>query len=295
MVAAIRRYFFIFLIVVSIFLLALACFALNFGFHFVSRTAANLPTDRFDLRPPQLVRHTLHRAQVPRTPVIDPVLAYSTFLGGASLAAEGPADGIPYPTTPVNGFAPFYQGATAISVDPSGNLYVVGSTSANDFPTTSGVVQPVNSNNDFVGFLSKIDPSGHLVFSTYLDGMTAPAAIAIDANSGNIYVAGINTSAPQPPLPIPAGTTPFDPTPKPISIVKLNSTATSILNATYLGGSSVDLVTGLALDSNSNVYLAGTTNSNDFPTMNPLQPCSRRQRKKCIRHEDELHIEFVLV
>jgi Beta-propeller repeat/Abnormal spindle-like microcephaly-assoc'd, ASPM-SPD-2-Hydin len=248
------------------FLLAFACLALGSQQFWSNSSSASLPTHVFGLLGPNGISSTLHPPQIPQRPVIDPVLVYSTFLGGASLSA-GEAPNL----NNGGGGAPFYQGATAIYVDPSGNLYVVGATSADDFPVTSGVIQPVNSNNNFVGFLSKIDPSGHLLFSTYLDGMSAAAAIVIDT-TGNIYVAGINPAAPQPPLPIPAGTTPFNPTPRSISIVKLNSTATSILNATYLGGSAVDLVTGLALDSSGNVYIAGSTTSNDFPTMNPLQP-----------------------
>lgn len=136
-------------------------------------------------------------------------------------------------------------------------------------------MQRTNTQQNQVGFLSKIDPTGHtLIFSTYLDGMGSAASIALDA-SGNIYIAGV---APPPyapnstelPLPIPPGTTPFDSTPKGISILKLNSTATVILDVTYFGGSGTDRVTGLAVDA-TGVYIAGITTSNDFPTKNPLE------------------------
>jgi hypothetical protein len=160
-------------------------------------------------------------------------------------------------------------------VDSSGNAFVAGATSAADFPVTPGVVQTTNAQQNQVGFLSKISPTGvALIFSTYLDGMGTAASIAVDA-TGNIYIAGV---APPPntqnstelPLPIPSGTTPFQSSPKGISIMELNSSATAILNATYFGGSGTDTVTGLAVDA-SGVYLAGTTTSNDFPTKNPLQ------------------------
>jgi hypothetical protein len=196
--------------------------------------------------------------------LFDPVLVYSTFLGG---------DGRAYLSNYIVGPIPFFhQGVTAITVDSSGNLLVGGATTAANFPVTPGVVQPSNPQNNAVGFLSKINPAGQLVFSTYLNGMAAVASIALDA-AGNIYVAGISlpSDVPQAPLPIPPGTNPFDPTPRSISIVKLNSTATAILNATYLGGSGVDDVSGLTLDASANVYLAGYTTSNDFPTLNPLQ------------------------
>jgi hypothetical protein len=194
-------------------------------------------------------------------PIFDPVLVYSTFLGGTSVGLAG-AQG-----SNTN----FPQGVTASFVDSSGNLYIAGATSAADFPVTTGVVQPTNPQNNQVGFLSKLDPTGQtLLFSTYLYGMGSVASIAQDS-AGNIYVAGIAPEANPSPLPIPTGSTPFNATPRPISVVKLNNTATMVLSATYLGGSGTDLVTGLAADASDNVYISGTTTSNDFPTENPLQ------------------------
>jgi Abnormal spindle-like microcephaly-assoc'd, ASPM-SPD-2-Hydin/Beta-propeller repeat len=109
-----------------------------------------------------------------------------------------------------------------------------------------------------------------LLFSTYLFGMGSASSITLDA-SGNIYLAGIAPDQNPTPLPIPAGTTPYNSAAHGISILKLNSTATAILNATYFGGSGTDVVTGLAVDASNNVYLSGITTSNDFPTQNPVQ------------------------
>jgi hypothetical protein len=97
---------------------------------------------------------------------------------------------------------------------------------------------------------------------------------------GNIYVAGqvppasLSGSVSAPILPIPSGVTPFQAVPKGknVGILKLNSTTTAILAATYLGGSGEEEVGGLAVDSGNNVYIVGTTTSNDFPTsQNTLQ------------------------
>jgi len=89
-------------------------------------------------------------------------------------------------------------------------------------------------------------------------------------SSGNIFVTGEAFS-----LPIPAGTSPFQSTPRAmrsIGILKLNSTATTVLNATYLDGSGIDAVRSIAVDSAGNLYVSGDTNSNDFPTtQNALQ------------------------
>jgi hypothetical protein len=198
-----------------------------------------------------------------QTPVIDPVLVYSTLFGGSSIGLAGAAG------SQTN----FAQGITASFVDGTGNLYVAGATSAADFPVTTGVVQATNAQNNQVGFLAKLDPTGQtLLFSTYLFGMGSVSAIAQDP-SGNIYVAGIAPMAGQTAtsLPIPAGSTPFSSTAHSISVLKLNSTATTVLAATYFGGSGTDVLTGLVLDGSQNVYLTGTTTSNDFPTHAPIQ------------------------
>ncbi len=191
----------------------------------------------------------------------DPVLVFSTLLGGTSSS----------PTIANN------QQAAAMLVDSSGDVYLVGTTNASDFPVTAGVVQASNPSNNYVGFLSKVDAQGQLVFSTYLFGMTTAAAVAIDSSTGDIIVAGVSNSYfKSTPLPIPAGTTPFSSSPSSISIVRLNSTATTVLNATFLGSGNValnsDLLNGLALDSAGNVYLDGSTTSPNFPVLNPIQP-----------------------
>jgi hypothetical protein len=184
-----------------------------------------------------------------RIPVIDPVLTYSTFLGGTNFSRPGGPQ----------------QQAYASFVDGPGNVYVTGPTNAPDFPVTSGTVQTTNPSGAPISFLTKINPSGtSLVFSTYLNLADAPV-LAVDS-SGNIFVGGTNPS-----FPIPPGTTPFQAAPKSILIVKLNSTATSVLNATYLGGSGNDTLSGLTVDASGNLYAAGYTTSNDFPTKNAFQ------------------------
>jgi hypothetical protein len=217
-------------------------------------------------RPASLAaRHTRPRVShsVPdQNLLFDPVLVYSTYLGGPS-SANYPFD--------------MLQVATVILTDASGSLYVSGSTNSRSFPVTISVVEPNNPQKNLLGFLAKLDPTGQsLIFSTYIDGISPVSAMAMDAN-GNIYLAGPATppnNAGYPVLPIPQGSTPFQAMPRAIGILKLNNSATTVLAATYLGGSGDDTVTGLAVEpgsATSNLYVTGSTVSNDFPTQGPIQ------------------------
>jgi hypothetical protein len=128
--------------------------------------------------------------------LIDPVLAYSTFLGGPQAVGLGGTG----------------QGATVLFVDGSGNAYLGGTTNSANFPVTPGVVDSSNPQSYSLGFVSKIDPTGQsLLFSTYIDGILSVSALAVDS-SGNIFVAGSSSSV--------QGS---------IVILKLNSTATAII------------------------------------------------------------------
>jgi Beta-propeller repeat/Abnormal spindle-like microcephaly-assoc'd, ASPM-SPD-2-Hydin len=183
--------------------------------------------------------------------LFDPVLVYSSFLGGPSYS---------------DGLGEIVQFASLTYADSTGNLYLTGGTVFKTFPTTPGVVQPTLGSSG--SFLAKVDPTGHhLVFSTYLPFHAPVSAMTVDA-AGNIYVAGGSTDST---IPIPSGLTPYR-TSGSLGIVKLNPTATTVLAATYLGGSGADVVGGIALDSSNNLYITGRTQSNDFPTSpSPLQ------------------------
>lgn len=213
-----------------------------------NRIAASLRTPRIpDFLAKHFAQSGSERFQARGNPnlLIDPVLVYSTFLGG-----------------PNGGMAA--DQVTTLVVDATGNIYVAGNTDSTKFPTTAGVVSTSGRGGTFV---AKIDSTGKtLLFSTYVPGILRMGGMALDS-SGNIYVAGLTTG-----LTIPSGTTPFQGAQRNIGIIKLNSTATAVLNATYLGGSGNDGVSGVAVDSDGNLYVGGYTLSNDFPTTsNALQ------------------------
>jgi hypothetical protein len=183
-----------------------------------------------------------------QTLVIDPVLTYSTYLGG-------------------NGGDQAY----AIAVDSSLNAYVTGITASVNFPTTPGVVQTTNAGGGGDVFLTKFNPTGTgVAFSVFLggSGVDAPSAILLDS-SGNIYITGSTLS---PNFPTTSGV--LQPTyggNGDAFLAELDPSGSSLVFSTYLGGTGTDYATAMAFDSKGDVFLTGSTTSKDFPTLNPLQ------------------------
>ena len=188
--------------------------------------------------------------------VVDPALVYSGYLGGS--AADG---------------------GIASAVDSHGNAYVAGGTVSTDFPTTTGVIHRIyggtgnchGSNSDFTCgdvFVTKFNSKGTApVWSTYLGGSDKEAAWSIFVDkSSNVYVGGVTHSSN---FPVTPGA--FQTTFKGHQdgfITKLNSTATTLLYSTYLGGSNDNFLDGVTVDSSGNLYAVGSTSSSDFPVTN---------------------------
>jgi len=165
--------------------------------------------------------------------VIDPVLAYSTYLGG-------------------NGNST----ALGIAVDSAGNAYVAGTTNAG---TSSGT---------YDGFVAKLNPTGSaLVYATFVGGSGTDTirAIALDAND-NAYVTGDTTSTN---FPVTTGafqTTSGSAGAYPTAFVsEINASGNGFVYSSYLGGSKTDSGYGIAVDSAGNAYVVGRTQSANFP------------------------------
>ncbi len=253
--------------------------------------------------------------------ILDPVLVYSTFLGGdrtdhaLSVAADN--DGHAYITGrtdsgadfPIAGGAqPTYGGrydgyiakldtvnsqlifstflggsepddGIAIALDPGGNTYVAGITTSPDFPVVGALG---NTHHDFGGsedvFVSKLSSTGDsLLYSLALGSSTHDRAfgIAVDAN-GSAYVTGSGFAGGLLRLSFP--TTPGSFQPAPISpgnsdafVLKLTPTGDAFAYSTFLGGTYAETGFGIAVDSQGHAYVAGETNSLNFPTRNPFQ------------------------
>lgn len=185
-----------------------------------------------------------------RTLVIDPVLGYSTYLGGSGNET--------YPTI-------------AIDAAPLPNAYVTGSTMSMDFPIVANTTTPPFQST-LKGaanvFVAKINPTGSaLIYATYIGGTGTDASSGIAVDSGfNAYIAGTTNSAD---FPVTSSTA-FQKAPKTagnhVFVAKLDSNGSILLYSTYLSGSGIDIAAGIAIDNKSDAFVTGTTTSTDFPT-----------------------------
>lgn len=178
--------------------------------------------------------------------VIDPVLVYSTYLGGGG-------DDV----------------ANSITVDAAGNAYVIGFTDSINFPLTAAI-QPIYGGNPQDVFVSKLNAAGTaLVYSTYLggSGQDNGSDIAVDT-AGNAYITGYtgSTNFPMASAMQPTRTGFYN-----AFVAKLNPTGSQLVYSTYYGGTTGEFGSAIAVDSTGNAYVGGVTSSPDFPKTNPIQ------------------------
>lgn len=250
----------------------------------------------------QVARFDIGEYDSSRELVIDPVLSYSTFLGGSG-------------TDTLNGFA----------VDTNGNAYLAGTTDSANFPTASALQGSKAASTDV--FVTKLNAQGGIAYSTYIGGDQADRGngVAVDS-SGNAYVAGVTESSNFPlqnpysstgrltvtkltsagvisySTRIPAATlsesraiavdgagqavitgSVFGGLPVSNALqtnyagssdafaLKLNASGTALVFSTYLGGSGTEVGSAIASDSTGNTWVTGSTASSGFPTSNPYQ------------------------
>ena len=153
--------------------------------------------------------------------------------------------------------------ATAIALDSSGNAYVTGYTYSANFPTKNAYNGTYGGSED--AFLAKFTSSGSLAFSTFLGGNDTDigSAIALDS-SGNAYVTGSTYSANFPTKDA------YNSTYGGLGdgFVAEFTPDGSLIFSTFLGGSSFDSASAIAVDTSGNSYITGTTSSVNFPTKN---------------------------
>lgn len=177
--------------------------------------------------------------------IIDPVMVYSTYLGGSN-----------------------FDQATSIHVGPTGDAYIAGVTSSPDFPIQGLPATALGGGQDL--FVTKMSLAGNaLSYSTYIGGVGTEVAndIAV-SGAGTVYVTGSTTSINYPVVtPTIAaqvgGTDAF--------LTKLTSAGNAIVYSTYWGSTGFDEGTAVTIDPADNAYIAGNTSAPDFPTQTPFQ------------------------
>jgi hypothetical protein len=178
-------------------------------------------------------------------------------------------------------YATYYGGSgddvgRAIAADGDGNAYVTGLTTSRDLP----VVDPLEAINTSplpdgsAAFVAKLDPTGAVVFSTYLGGGGDDGAsgIAID-RARDVYVTG-ETSSPDFPLASPLQRTLHGP--DDAFVTELDRSGSLLRFSTYFGGGGTDAGLAVAVDRSGAIHLTGSTDSPDFPRRGPRQPGHRR-------------------
>jgi hypothetical protein len=191
--------------------------------------------------------------------VIDPVLSYSTYLGGSK-----------------------QETAWDLALDSAGNVYVAGESLSTQLATTPGAFQTNYGGGTTVGgdiFVAKLDPAGsNLVYLTYIGGKGDDAALSVALDGGgNAYLTGFTDSTN---FPLASaiitnlsgkgepyfGLFPFD-----AFITKLSPNGSALVYSTYLGGATNDQGVAIAVDATGSAYVAGFTDSTNFPTVNAFQ------------------------
>ncbi len=218
-------------------------------------------TGGYQLRDARTVRFSVGQYDQRLPLVIDPVLSYSSYLGGN-----------------------VGDNALAIALDGQGNVYVAGETLSTAFPFT---IPPGSYTNTFQGgtvngdaFVAKFDnAASNLLYFTYLGGSGNDGAFSMTVdNAGHAFVTGFTESTNFPTFPTNAlyptihGTpdTNTHKFPDDVFVTELDTNGV-LLYSTYLGGSNVEVPGEIAVDAAGSAYVTGYTRSTDFPTVNAFQ------------------------
>lgn len=174
--------------------------------------------------------------------VIDPVLTYSTYLGGTS-----------------------EDKGSAIAVDGSGNAYITGTTSSQSFPGTKA--QPVAIS---YAFLTKVSAAGDQIpFSYYIGGPTGyTQGLGVAVAGNNVYLTGITSS---PDFFTSAAIKSAVTGSSDAYVIKMSIDGTAVSYSTLLGGSDGEFGYAITADADGNAYICGMTQSSDFPSTNGAQ------------------------
>jgi hypothetical protein len=214
----------------------------------------HLVNARYVLRSDGQVGIRLAPYDATRAVIIDPVLTYATRLGGSSGVINA-----------------------VIAADAAGNVYVSGTTGAFDFPVLNqipGACQGTCSTSFETVYVTKINAAGNaLVYSSLIGGSTLDEGFGIAVDGlGNAYLSGSTSSSDFPQVnPIPGacvgtcGTGAGD-----AFVTKVSAAGDALVYSSLLGGSNNDSAFAVAVDGSGDAYVTGSTDSTDFPQVNPI-------------------------
>ncbi len=185
------------------------------------------------------------------------ILLYSTYLGGYGFSYR------------ITGWGDYGYGITV----ENGTAYITGETWSSNFPTVS----PYQSSHasysyDWTyedAFVSKLSYSGSaLKYSSFLGGEDDDYGRGICVDGGAIYIAGYTRSFN---FPIKNAYQPNMAGASDVFITKMSGSGSSLIYSTHLGGTGYEYCAGLYVE-NGVVYISGSTDSDNFPVVNPYQP-----------------------
>ena len=186
-------------------------------------------------------------------------LVYATYLGGNG-----------------TGVSPFSEDyALDLKVNGAGELLVLGTTTAGDYPTTPGAYDRVLGNNASIRqrdlVLTRFNATGTAILaSTYLGGSneeagsvsSVPASATLDPATGDVLVVSSTYSTDYPVLnaaqPVSAGNSEG-------VLTRLNAGLTALRWSTYLGGTGPDRAHDVKVAPSGDVYVCGGTSSTNLP------------------------------
>jgi uncharacterized repeat protein (TIGR01451 family) len=227
-----------------------------------------LVAGRFVLRSANRVGFEVGEYDRGRELIIDPVLDFSTYFGGSGTE-----------TSP------------SIAVNGNGNIYIVGTTTspqASFPPATSTTsipptlaITPAGPSHIFVAEINPSQPPS-VVYETFIGGNGADSSVGISLDSeGNAYLAGNTSSTNFPTFGIPYQTAPEtktqcggSPTCTSVFVSVLNALGSALTYSSYLSGDGNDTASGMAIDLNQDIYITGTTTSNDTASFTDVFPAT---------------------
>jgi uncharacterized repeat protein (TIGR01451 family) len=204
---------------------------------------------RFVLRAANRVGFEIGPYDRSRELVIDPVLQFSTYFGGSGTETS--------PSVAVNG---------------DGFIYLSGSTTSppSSFPLNGAVTTELTANPNI--FVAKISPSQPpaIVYLTFLGGNGSDSSVGLAVDGGgNAYLVGNTTSTNFPTTSLAYQTAPATKalpctsTTCSIFVSVLNAAGSALTYSSYLSGNGDDVASGMAIDTQQDAFVTGTTTSNN--------------------------------